>query len=274
MLSDTLALEAEPFLRFACFVIVLSGVSAMEIKRPRRELLFSKTHRWLTNLGFGATNVILINLSLPVLGIAASLTAEEFQWGIFNIVQPPMLLSILLYLLIFDLAIYFQHRLFHAYAPLWKFHQMHHSDGDYDSSTGLRFHPVSIFISSIIKLGLIFVIGPPAIAVLLSEVILNATSIFNHSNWRLNRRMDTVLRLFLVTPDVHRIHHSKNKDEQNCNFGFNFLWWDKIFGTYKEKPELGHQSMHIGIADFEGKKCINYLSLLSEPFKTKKKVNL
>ncbi|GIS50807.1 MAG: hypothetical protein Ct9H90mP25_2410 [Gammaproteobacteria bacterium] len=137
------------------------------------------------------------------------------------------------------------------------------------------FPPVSILISSLIKLCLIFVIGPPPIAVLLSEVILNATSIFNHSNWRLKReRVGTVLRLFLVTPDVHRTPHSKSKDEQNYNFGFNFLWWDKIFGTYKEKPELGHQSMHIGIADFEGKQCINYLSLLSEPFKTKEQVNL
>jgi len=274
MLSDAVAIDGESFVRLACFLIVLFSVSMMEIMRPRRKLFYSKTRRWLTNLGFGLTNVVLIDLSLPILGVAASLTAEKFGWGIFNFIELPLLLSVPLYLLLFDLTIYFQHRCFHAYAPLWKFHQMHHSDGDYDSSTGLRFHPVSISISSLIKLCLIFVIGPPAVAVLLSEVLLNATSIFNHSNWRLNRRIDAVLRLFLVTPDVHRIHHSMSKDEHNCNFGFNFLWWDKIFGTYKEKPELGHQSMHIGITDFEGKQCINYLSLLSEPFKTKKKGNL
>mgnify|MGYP001177635331 FL=1 len=274
MASDALVIDGERFVRLACFLIVLFSVSMMETRRPRRKLFYSKIRRWLTNLGFGVTNVVLIDICLPILGVAASLTAEKVGWGIFNIMGLPFLLSVPLYLLLFDLTIYFQHRCFHAYAPLWRFHQMHHSDGDYDSSTGLRFHPVSIFISSLIKLCLIFVMGPPAIAVLVSEIVLNATSIFNHSNWRLNRKMDTVLRLFLVTPDVHRIHHSMSKDEHSCNFGFNFLWWDKIFGTYKEKPELRHQSMHIGIADFKGKQCINYLSLLSEPFKTKKKVNL
>ena len=274
MSAEGLILDSELLIRFLCFLIVLCCISILEVRRPRRKLLYSKSRRWLTNLSFGITNAGVVDLGLSFLVIASSFIANQEGWGIFNIIKLPLVFSIPLYILLFDLTIYFQHRLFHAFTPLWKFHRMHHSDGDYDASTGLRFHPVSILISSVIKFGLVLLLGPPATAVLLSEVLLNASSIFNHSNWRLSAKLDSALRSFLVTPDVHRIHHSMSKDEHNCNFGFNFLWWDKIFGTYKEKPALSHQSMSIGITEFQGKQCISYLLLLSEPFKTQKKDNL
>ena len=253
--------DSEFLVRLLCFLIVLFCISVLEVRRPRRKLFYSKSRRWFTNLSFGITNAAVVDLGLSFLVIASSFIANQEGWGIFNIIKLPLVFSIPLYILLFDLTIYFQHRLFHAFTPLWKFHRMHHSDGDYDASTGLRFHPVSILISSVIKFGLVLLLGPPATAVLLSEVLLNA-------------KLDSALRSFLVTPDVHRIHHSMSKDEHNCNFGFNFLWWDKIFGTYKEKPALSHQSMSIGITEFQGKRCISYLLLLSEPFKTQKKANL
>lgn len=238
----------------------------METARPRRKLYYSKTKRWITNFGFSITNTIMMNLAFPIVGVAASLFATNKGWGLFNIIDTPAIITIPLYLLLFDLAIYFQHRLFHTFNPLWRLHRMHHSDVDYDLSTGIRFHPLSITISGFIKISLIFLLGPLAIAVLVSEVLLNATSMFNHSNWNLPKKVDAILRRIIVTPDMHRVHHSVNSGEYNCNFGFNFPWWDKLFGTYKAQPYLNHDVMNLGIKGLQNEGAMTYLSLMREPF--------
>lgn len=239
----------------------------MEATNPRRKLQYSKSKRWFTNFGVSITNTIIMNSAFPIIGVAASLFAADKGWGLFNIMSTPAIITIPFYLLLFDFTIYFQHRLFHTFNPLWRLHRMHHSDVDYDLSTGIRFHPISIIISSFIKISLIFLLGPLAIAVLVSEVLLNATSMFNHSNWNLPKRFDAILRRIIVTPDMHRIHHSINPREYNCNFGFNFPWWDKLFGTYKAHPDLDHDMMKIGIKGLQDERAIRYFSLIQEPFR-------
>ena len=264
------ALEAssEPVIRFGVFLLVLIVLLVFEIMNSRRRLYFSKKRRWLTNFALSVSNSIILSVLLPFVGIAAAVIAQENDWGLFNLIDLGRWLSIPLYLLLFDLTIYFQHRVFHRIDFLWKLHRMHHTDLDYDVSTGIRFHPLSIVISSLVKLALIIVLGPPAIAVLISEVLLNTTSMFNHSNWKIPERLDAVLRLVVVTPDVHRVHHSTNPDEHNNNFGFNFPWWDRMFGTYLAQPELGHDSMQIGIENFSDESSIEFLPALVQPFKS------
>ena len=171
------------------------------------------------------------------------------------------------FVLLFDLTIYFQHRLFHIVPVFWRLHRMHHTDVDYDVTTGNRFHPVSILLSSVIKLGLVVCLGPLPIAIVLAEILLNATSMFNHSNISIPVAADKVLRNIIVTPDMHRIHHSVDQLEHNRNFGFNFPWWDRLFGTYQQRPKLGQQEMEIGIAGFRDPESAGLLGLLLQPLK-------
>ena len=259
--------NSESTVRIGIFLLVVFLLMLMEVASPRRKLHYPKSKRWVTNFGISMSNAILVSVLLPMAGVGAALIAQDNDWGLFNLLNVSMWISIPLYLLLFDLTIYFQHRIFHAVKPLWKLHRMHHTDLDYDVSTGIRFHPFSIVISSLIKLLLIFVLGPVAIAVLISEVLLNATSMFNHSNWKLPERIDSLLKLFVVTPDVHRVHHSTNPDEYSHNFGFNFPWWDRIFGTYRAQPGMGHEEMNIGIDGLQDTHSIEYLSLMTQPFR-------
>lgn len=259
--------NSEPALRFGVFALVLCILFIMELINPRRKLHYSKNKRWLTNFALSLSNALVVSLLLPIVGMGAAVLAQNNGWGIFNIVNVPAWISIPLYLLLFDLTIYFQHRVFHAIRPLWKLHRMHHADLDYDVSTGIRFHPVSIVISSLVKLVLIFLLGPVAVAVLIADVLLNATSMFNHSNWKLPERFDAVLRLIVVTPDVHRVHHSVNPGEYSHNFGFNFPWWDRIFGTYQAQPAMGHEAMEIGISELHDNQSIEFFPLLAQPFR-------
>lgn len=258
-------------LRLGFFLLILVGLAILEIVKPLRKLQHSKSERWLANFSVSLTNTLIINLVFPVIGVTGALFAMERGWGLFNMINISPIISIPIYLLLFDLTIYLQHRLFHAIGPLWKLHRMHHSDMDYDLSTGIRFHPLSIIVSSFIKLGLIFLLGPLAVAVLISEILLNATSMFNHSNWNLSKKIDLNLRRIIVTPDMHRIHHSIKTSEANCNFGFNFPWWDKLFGTYKDQPDLGRRAMNLGISQLQDKRAIKYFSLLREPFRKEDK---
>ena len=181
------------------------------------------------------------------MAVSLALLAGKHQWGLFNLLELPHFLAIPLFILLFDLAIYWQHRLFHMVPLLWRLHRVHHADPDFDVSTGIRFHPLSIILSMLIKMAVVVLFGPPAIAVLLAEIILNLTSMFNHGNIGIPSKVDAVLRLFLVTPDMHRVHHSCVPEETNSNFGFNFPWWDRLFGSYRAQPGKGHAGLEIGI---------------------------
>lgn len=265
---SALILEGGYTIRLGVFLLVLAMLTLLEWRLPRRVPHYSKPQRWITNFGISFLNTAVVRLVLPIAGVGAALWAAEHGWGLFNVLAAPAWLGIPLFLLLFDLGIYFQHRLFHWVPVLWRLHRMHHTDPDYDVSTGNRFHPLSILISAWIKLTLTVALGPPAVAVLLAEVILNATSMFNHSNVRLAPGLDRRLRWIMVTPDMHRVHHSVEIDEHNRNFGFNFPWWDRLFGTYREQPRRGHEVMDIGIEGFQDVRSMRLLPLLAQPLKS------
>lgn len=192
--------------------------------------------------------------------------AQERGWGLFNNYPVPYAAAVVLSILALDLVIYFQHVMFHAVPLLWRMHRMHHADLDFDLTTGVRFHPFEIVISLGIKIGAVALLGAPILAVLLFEILLNATSIFNHANWRLPLGLDRVLRWFVVTPDMHRVHHSVHRDETNSNFGFNLPWWDRVFGTYRAQPREGHERMTIGLTQFRDPRQLHLWRLLIQPF--------
>lgn len=267
---NSLTADSEAAIRLLVFISVLILLSALESFFPRRKPKYSKVQRWLSNFGISFFNTLLTRLLIPIAGVAAAAFAAEQNWGLLNFINPPIWLGIVIFLLMFDLTIYCQHRLFHAIPVLWRLHRMHHTDLDYDVSTGNRFHPLSILISSVIKLSVIFVMGPLPVAVIIAEVLLNATSMFNHSNLNIGLRLDRTLRFFLVTPDMHRVHHSSCPQEQNKNFGFNFPWWDRLFGSYKDQPELGHDEMEIGISGFSHEESNGITKLLLQPMVSKK----
>lgn len=259
--------DSESTLRLTVFLSVFLLLALLEMIIPRRKLTTSKARRWFVNLFISFLNTALVRILIPLAGVAAALFAQQRNWGLFNIVELPSLLSILIFLLLFDLTIYFQHRLFHVVPVFWRLHRMHHTDVDYDVTTGNRFHPASILLSSVIKLGLVIILGPLPIAVVVAEILLNATSMFNHSNIYIPLAADKALRNVIVTPDMHRIHHSVDEFEHNKNFGFNFPWWDKLFGTYLERPKLGQEEMEIGIRGFQDRESAGLLSLLMQPLK-------
>lgn len=259
--------DSESTLRLTVFLSVFLLLAVLELIIPRRTLTTSKARRWFVNLFISFFNTALIRILIPLAGVAAAQLAQQQNWGVLNLIELPPLLSILIFLLVFDFTIYFQHRLFHVVPVFWRLHRMHHTDVDYDVTTGNRFHPASILVSSVIKLGLVFLMGPLAIAIVVAEILLNATSMFNHSNIYLPLGVDKVLRNFIVTPDMHRIHHSVDRFEHNRNFGFNFPWWDRLFGTYLEQPKLGQKEMEIGIDGFRDRESTGLLSLLMQPLK-------
>ena len=261
-----LDITSGPAARLLVFVTILLAVSTLEILWPRRQLHYSKSKRWLNNFSLSFVNTFLIAIIIPVAGVTAAQLAAEKGWGLLNYFQTVSWISFLAYLLIFDLTIYWQHRLYHRFNLLWRLHRVHHTDLDYDVSTGIRFHPLSILISTTIKLFLIVAMGPPAIAVLISEILLNATSMFNHSNVKIPTKLDVALRYFLVTPDMHRVHHSVEHAEHNKNFGFNFPWWDRIFASYQAQPLTGHEEMELGIEGYSERQSVSLNTLLLQPF--------
>jgi len=266
---NMLVTDSEVALRLTVFLSVLTLLAVMELLFPRRSLILPKASRWFTNISISVINVITIRIVVPIAGVASAVFAQEQGWGLFNVFDIPSLLGILIFLLLFDLTIYFQHRLFHIVPLLWRFHRVHHTDLDYDVTTGNRFHPLSILVSSVIKIALVFLLGPSVVAIIVAEVLLNATSMFNHSNLKLPFKLDSLLRIFIVTPDMHRIHHSVDEKEHNRNFGFNFPWWDRLFGSYLDQASEDQQSMKIGIKEFQDPKLENLSGLLLQPFRHK-----
>jgi sterol desaturase/sphingolipid hydroxylase (fatty acid hydroxylase superfamily) len=259
-------MDDEAKIRLGFFFGIFVLVAVLEILRPRRALTNSKTSRWVANLIMVALNPLSVRLVFPVLPIGMALLAEERDWGLLNNFVLPYSLNVAIALILLDLSIYLQHVLHHAIPILWRLHMVHHADLDFDVTTGMRFHPIEIVLSMTIKLIAVAALGPPALAVFIFEVTLNATSMFNHSNIRMPEKLDRVLRLFIVTPDMHRVHHSVIIRETNSNYGFNLPWWDRLLGTYKEQPERGHDGMMIGLSQFRDPKKQTLPRLLILPF--------
>ncbi len=260
-------LEQEAAVRLAVFLGVLIAMAVWEVAAPRRRVEIPRLLRWTNNLGLVVLDTVLVRLAFPVLAVGLAVIADENGWGILNQLQLAGWVAVVLAVLALDFAIYLQHVLFHAVPALWRLHRMHHADLEFDVTTGLRFHPVEVLMSMAIKLGVVMVLGPPAIAVLVFEVLLNGTSMFNHSNIRLPARVDAALRLIVVTPDMHRVHHSIHPSETNSNFGFNIPWWDRLLGTYLAQPRAGHERMTIGIEQFRTRRDLWLDRMLIQPLR-------
>lgn len=260
-------LAQEPLIRIGAFVGVFAAMAVWELLAPRRKQTISRWRRWPGNLGIVVLNTVLIRIVFPVAAVGAALAAEAHGWGLFHWLQAPAWLAVVASILLLDLAIYLQHVLFHAVPVLWRLHRMHHADLEFDVTTGARFHPLEIALSMGIKIGIVAALGAPAVAVVLFEVLLNATSMFNHGNVRIARWLDGALRRIVVTPDMHRIHHSIVPHETNSNFGFNLSWWDRLFGTYRADPAAGQEAMTLGIEQFRHPRELRLDRMLVQPFR-------
>lgn len=260
-------LSNEPVIRVAVFAAVLAGMAAWELLSPRREQGVRRTTRWPSNIGVVLLDTFLVRLLFPIGAVAMAVLAEARGWGLFNALSLPAWAAVPLGIILLDLAIYLQHVLFHAVPALWRLHRVHHADLELDVTTGIRFHPIEILLSMGIKLGVVAALGMPAVSVLIFEVVLNATSMFSHGNVRLPHRLDRILRWVVVTPDMHRVHHSVQPRETNSNFGFNLPWWDRLFGTYLAQPQAGHAGMIIGIDQFRDPHEQRLDRMLTQPFR-------
>lgn len=260
-------MENEATLRFALFLAVAIALAVWEFVLPRRSLEPGRAWRWIGNMGVVAISALLIRLLFPILPVSLALAARQNGWGLMSLLGLPSPVEVILGFLVVDLAIYFQHRAFHLWRPLWRLHRVHHADTFFDFSTGVRFHPLEFILSMAFKLVLILLIGPPALAVLLFEIGLNCIVMFNHANVRLPGTVDRLLRLVVVTPDMHRVHHSTDPRETNQNFGFNSPWWDRLFSTYKSQPDLGHEGMEIGLNVLRDRKYRSLPQMLLMPFR-------
>lgn len=260
-------MEHEGIIRLAIFVTVLIGVALGERWFPRRKRTQPTRTRWLTNFGLVALDTIVIRFFFPLAAVGFAWQAQQLHWGLLNNIDIPYWLAVVAGAVVLDLIIYFQHVLFHAVPALWRLHMVHHTDLDYDLTTGIRFHPVEVLLSMVIKIASIAALGPPMLAVLIFEIVLNAAAMFNHSNMRLVSRLDLALRYFIVTPDMHRVHHSWLRKETNSNYGFNLAWWDRLFGTYREQPEAGHEGMTIGLEHIRDPNHLSLGKLLILPWR-------
>jgi sterol desaturase/sphingolipid hydroxylase (fatty acid hydroxylase superfamily) len=265
-MSDAI-LSAEPVIRVTAFLGILIAMMLWELAAPRRRKEIPRVIRWTNNLGLVVLDTVILRLSFPLLAVGLAMIGAERGWGLFNNIDVPGWVAILVSVLLLDLAIYLQHVLFHAVPGLWRLHRMHHADLEFDATTGLRFHPVEIVMSMAIKLAVVAALGPPAVAVLIFEVLLNGTALFNHANIDLPRRVDRWLRLIVVTPDMHRVHHSIDPRETNSNYGFNLPWWDRLLGTYVAQPAKGHEGMEIGIEQFRTRRDLWLDRMLVQPLR-------
>jgi sterol desaturase/sphingolipid hydroxylase (fatty acid hydroxylase superfamily) len=246
---EQFVLSNEPAIRLGFFLGIFAVIGFWELLAPRRRLTVSKTLRWTSNLGLVALNTVLLRLIFPLAGAGMAAFCAENGWGILNHFQVPFWAAVPLAVIALDFVVWLQHVMLHAVPLLWRLHRVHHADLDYDVTTGARFHPLEIVLSMLIKFATIAVLGPPVVAVVIFEVLLNATAMFNHGNIGLPATLDRLLRWVVVTPDMHRVHHSIEDDETNSNFGFNLPWWDRLFGTYRDQPRAGQLGMTIGIRD-------------------------
>jgi sterol desaturase/sphingolipid hydroxylase (fatty acid hydroxylase superfamily) len=263
---DWIILNEVP-VRLSFFFGVFGVIAIWEILSPRRSLTVSKSMRWANNLGLVFLNSFILRLLFPAAAVGVALVAEQRNWGVLNFYEVPFMLSVAITIIAMDFIIYLQHVMVHAIPVLWRLHRVHHADLDYDVTTGARFHPLEIILSMLIKFATIMLLGAPVVAVIIFEVVLNATAMFNHGNLKIPKRLDRLLRWFVVTPDMHRVHHSIEDDEANSNFGFSLPWWDRLFGTYRDQPRAGHEGMVIGIHQYREPKQVDQLpGMLMLPF--------
>ncbi|VAW80104.1 Fatty acid hydroxylase family (carotene hydroxylase/sterol desaturase) [hydrothermal vent metagenome] len=264
---ESFVMSNEVPVRMSFFFGVFAIMALWELAAPRRRLQHSKWVRWSNNIGLVFFNSFVIRVLFPTAAAGMALFVGDQGWGVFNYFPVPFWVAVAGSVVMLDFFIWLQHVMVHAVPLLWRLHRVHHADLDYDVTTGARFHPLEILLSMGIKFAVILLLGPPVLAVVLFEIILNATAMFNHSNVSLPVGLDRVLRWFLVTPDMHRVHHSVEDDEANSNFGFSLPWWDRLFGTYRAQPRAGHEGMTIGIRSFRQDKWCSWLpGMLAIPF--------
>jgi len=254
-------------IRLGFFFGVFGLMALWELINPRRQLQTSKAIRWANNLGLVFLNSFIVRLVFPAAAVSMAVFAGEQNLGLFNYIDVPFWVAVLASVVVMDFFIWLQHVMVHAVPVLWRLHRVHHADLDFDVTTGARFHTLEILLSILIKFAVILLLGPPVVAVVVFEVVLNATAMFNHGNVRIPAGLDRLLRLIVVTPDMHRVHHSVEDDETNSNFGFNLPWWDRLFGTYRAQPRGGHEAMTIGIRTFRVDNWCSWLpGMLAIPF--------
>ena len=253
--------------RLTCFAAVFAAMAAWELVAPRRPLAVGRLRRWPNNLGVLIVDALTVRLLVPTAVVGAALYAAGQGIGLFHWLQFRLSVGLVLGFLILDFAIWVQHWVFHHVPWLWRLHRMHHTDLDFDVTTGVRFHPFEILISLAIKITVVLAFGIPPVAVLVFEIMLNATSMFSHSNVRMPAWLDRIVRLVMVTPDMHRVHHSVVRAETDSNFGFNLPWWDWLFRTYRREPQAGHLGMTIGIPQFREPGESRLDRLLTQPFR-------
>ena len=261
-----MVMNNEIIIRAGSFLAVFILIALWEIRSKRRSLTTSKKVRWFNNLGITFVNALLVRLVFPVMAVNMALKAQQSEWGLLNNFDLPYWMSFVIGIVALDLTIYLQHVMFHAIPTLWRLHMMHHADLDYDLTTGLRFHPLEIILSTGIKMAVVAALGPPAAAVLTFEIMLNGLAMFNHGNIKLPLKIDRAVRYIIVTPDMHRVHHSVILSETNSNYGFNLPWWDRLFGTYRDQPSKGHNGMTIGLSQFRDSKKLTLPWLILLPF--------
>jgi sterol desaturase/sphingolipid hydroxylase (fatty acid hydroxylase superfamily) len=260
-------LTHEAAIRLGAFITVFTVMALWEAVAPRRATSYSRLKRWPSNLVIVALNTVLVRVLIPATAVSLALAGETHGWGLLNNLPVPASMAVVASMVALDLAIYLQHVMLHAVPALWRVHRMHHADLDFDVTTGARFHPIEIVLSMLIKFGAVVALGVPALGVLVFEVLLNATSMFNHGNVRIPVRLDRYVRWLLVTPDMHRVHHSIVVNETNSNFGFNLPWWDRLLGTYRDQPVAGHQGMTIGIETFREARELWIDRMLTQPLR-------
>ncbi len=264
---DEAIIAYESPIRLVAFAGILAAMAWWEVAAPRRPRKLGRPLRWTGNLGVVVLSTLVLRAAFPMLAVALAALAEERGWGLLNVLGVSGWIAFVASLLALDLTIYLQHVMFHAVPALWRLHRMHHADLEFDATTGVRFHPLEIVLSMGLKLGFVLAFGPPAVAVLVFEVVLNATAMFNHGNVRIPVALDGVLRWLVVTPDMHRVHHSIRPNETNSNFGFNVPWWDRLLGTYRAQPVDGHEGMTIGIEQFRSPRELRLDRMLLQPLR-------
>ena len=258
----------ETTLRVAAFIAVFAAAAVWEAVAPRRDRRFKRIVRWPQNLALPAINNLLLMLVVPGAEVGVAIAAQTHDWGLLPALPLPTWIGIVAAIVVLDLAVYAQHLVFHAVPVLWRMHRVHHADTDFDVTTGLRFHPFEIAISTAYKCAVIAAIGASPVAAIAFEILLYASSMFEHANGRLPLSVDRWLRWIVVTPDMHRVHHSSVMDETNSNFGFNISWWDRLFGTYRAQPAAGHEAMQIGLEIFRDADEVRLDRVLVQPFRS------
>ena len=262
----TLTPDNEGLIRFSVFASVFALMALAETLLPRKQRVLGRARRWFTNVALVVVDTVLLRVLVPVLAVGAADWAERNGWGLFNLLSEPPWLAVPAAVVLLDGLIYLQHVVSHRVPVFWRFHRVHHADRDIDVTTGARFHPVEILASMLFKIACVVALGAPALAVFLFEVILNAAATFNHANLRIAPGLDRVLRLIVVTPDMHRVHHSVRVRETDSNFGFCLSLWDRLFGTYIAQPADGHDDMRIGLGAYQDERPASLWFSLALPF--------